>query len=445
MLKRINNATLFFIQLSVSAKPADMNKKLTVEIASLLLIAIMLGITACVKDSCKEMHTYTFYEAVYKTKTAVRENIKSNTPRPVENPGKINILGNYIFLNETDKGIHVIDNSNPAQPKNIAFIDIPGNMDLAVKGNTLYADLYTDLVAIDISNPASVKLSKVIESVFPYRYWGNGFVGTNNSDQIITDWVKRDTTVTESCERQNWLIEGRADVFFAAQSSNSSASVSPIGIGGSMARFTIMNDRLYTVGISDLDVFSIINANDPKHTNRLNVGWNIETIYPFKNRLFIGSQTGMFIYNVSNADAPVPAGQFNHLRTCDPVIADDNYAYVTLRSGTTCGGFTNQLDIVKLNSITDPVLQKTYPMKNPHGLSKDGDLLFICDGEAGLKLFNISDVMNIQLLEELTDINAYDVIAMNKIALVVARDGLYQYNYANPADVRLLSKIAIAK
>jgi len=430
--------------LSVSAKPADMNKKLTVEIASFLLITVILGMTACVKDSCKEMHTYTFYQAVYKTKSEVRENIKSNSPRQVENPGKINIHGNYIFLNETDKGIHVIDNTNPSQPKNIAFIDIPGNMDLAVKGNTLYADLYTDLVAIDISNPASVKLSKVIESVFPYRYWGNGFVGTNNSDQVITDWVKRDTTVAVSCERQNWVMDGRADVFVAAANSNSKAS-SPIGVGGSMARFTIMNDRLYTVGTSDLDVFNIVNANDPKHTNRLNVGWNIETIYPFKNKLFIGSQSGMFIYNVSNADAPVANGQFNHVRSCDPVIADDDYAYITLRSGTTCQGFTNQLEIVKLNNITDPVLQKTYPMKNPHGLSKDGNLLFICDGDAGLKLYNASNVMNLKLINEISDLNAYDVIAMNKIALVVAKDGLYQYNYANPVNIRLLSKITIAK
>jgi hypothetical protein len=422
-----------------------MTKKLTVEIASFLLITVILGMTACVKDSCKEMHTYTFYQAVYKTKSEVRENIKSNSPRQVENPGKINIRGNYIFLNETDKGIHVIDNTNPSQPQNIAFIDIPGNMDLAVKGNTLYADLYTDLVAIDISNPASVKLSKVIESVFPYRYWGNDFRGTNNSDQVITDWVKVDTTVTENCERQNWLFTGRADIFFAAQSNSSATSVSPIGVGGSMARFTIMNDRLYTVGTSDLDVFNIVNANDPKHTNRLNVGWSIETIYPFKDRLFIGSQTGMFIYNVSNADAPVADGKFSHVSSCDPVIADDDYAYVTLRSGTACQGFTNQLDIVRLNNITDPVLQKTYPMKNPHGLSKDGDLLFICDGDAGLKLYNAANVMNLQLIMEIGDIDAYDVIAMNKIALVVAKDGLYQYSYANPAEIRLMSKITVPK
>lgn len=84
-------------------------------------------------------------------------------------------------------------------------------------------------------------------------------------------------------------------------------------------------------------------------------------------------------------------------------------------------------------------------MKNPHGLSKDANLLFICDGDAGLKLYNAANVMNLQLIKEFSDIDTYDVIAMNKIALVVAKDGLYQYDYSNPADIHLLSKIVINK
>ena len=179
-----------------------MNKKLTVEILSFLLITVMLGMTACVKNTCKQKHTYTYFEAVYKTKEAVRANIKSNPARSVENPGKIYTLGKYIFLNEVDKGIHVIDNTNPSQPRNIFFIDIPGNLDIAVKGNILYADLYTDLVAIDISNPANIKVEKIIDGIFPERYYGNGFVRGASNDQIITDWVKKETTVTESCDQQ---------------------------------------------------------------------------------------------------------------------------------------------------------------------------------------------------------------------------------------------------
>ncbi len=131
----------------------------------------------------------------------------------------------------------------------------------------------------------------------------------------------------------------------------------------------------------------------------------------------------MYIYNVSNPDAPAAAGKFEHVRTCDPVIADDTYAYVTLSSGSTCQGFTNELDILKLNNITDPQLLKVYNMTNPKGLSKSGDHLFICDGAAGVKVYNAADVMNLQLLKTISGVDAYDVITNNNVALVVAKDG----------------------
>ena len=276
--KRILNRTTFrLIRLSDFQNHSIMNKRLTVEVLSFLLIATMLSFSACIKDTCKQEYTYTYYEAVYKTKAEVRANIKTNAPRQAENTGKIYIRGNIIFLNEVDRGIHVINNANPSQPVNVAFIDIPGNMDMAVKGNILYADLYTDLVAIDITDPLNVKVKKVIEGVFPYRYWGGGFAGpANNSDLIVTDWVRKDTTVTSSCNQPgSWWGRG-GDVFLsstralptvplreAGSPSSPSSSSSPIGAGGSMARFTIMNERLYTVSTSDLDVFNISNSADP--------------------------------------------------------------------------------------------------------------------------------------------------------------------------------------
>ena len=101
-----------------------------------------------------------------------------------------------------------------------------------------------------------------------------------------------------------------------------------------MARFSIVNNYLYTVNNSQLTSFNITTANNPVKTATQTVGWNIETIYPFSNKLFIGSMTGMFIYDISNPATPVAQGQFTHVRSCDPVIADGNYAYVTLRGGT---------------------------------------------------------------------------------------------------------------
>ncbi|HEY9362669.1 MAG TPA: hypothetical protein VIQ00_05375, partial [Chitinophagaceae bacterium] len=227
----------------------------------------------------------------------------------------------------------------------------------------------------------------------------------------------------------------------SAESKSNGFAPSPFGMGGSMARFTIVNERLYSVTQSDLNVFDISNMADPYFTKKVNIGWSIETIYPFKNNLFIGSSAGMFVYSINNPDNPYQVGQFSHVRSCDPVIADDDYAFVTLRSGSTCQGFNNQLDILRLNTLTNPTLVKSYQLTNPHGLSKDGDLLFICDGADGLKIFNAASVSNLQLVKKVGGIETYDVIAWNSIAFVSAKDGLYQYDYSNINDIRLLSTI----
>ena len=428
--------------LSEVHKTAAMKKFLLPAVLSLSIL-----FQGCLKDSYEHTYSYTYYKPVYKTTAEVRSNIKSNAPKPVEQPGKIYLLGQYIFLNEMDKGIHVIDNSNPAQPKNIAFIDIPGNLDIAVKGNTLYADLYTDLVAIDISDPMHVTLKKVVEDVFPHRYY-NGYF-TPDSTRIIASWEKRDTTVTEKSQMGGWLKSTDIFMSYAAggvnNSSGGAVSVSPVGVGGSMARFTIANNRLYTVGTADLNVFNITSSFAPVNVARKNLGWNIETIYPFMDKLFIGSSSGMFIYNITNPDNPVQIGQFAHFESCDPVIADNQFAYVTLRSGSVCQGFTNELEVLQLNNLTNPSLLKVYPMVNPHGLSKDGSTLFVCDGREGLKIYDAGSVTNMQLIKKISGLEAYDVIAMNGNAIVVAKDGLYQFNYSNTASIYQVSRITISQ
>ena len=101
----------------------------------LVTIFPVIFFSGCIKDTCRQSRSYTMYVPVYKTNEEVRLNIKSNPAKEMERPGKLFIKGHYIFLNEVDKGIHVIDNSNPASPRNVSFIDIPGNVDLAVKGS----------------------------------------------------------------------------------------------------------------------------------------------------------------------------------------------------------------------------------------------------------------------------------------------------------------------
>jgi hypothetical protein len=149
----------------------------------------------------------------------------------------------------------------------------------------------------------------------------------------------------------------------------------------------------------------------------------------------------MYMYNITNPYSPVQLGSFTHARVCDPVIADDNYAYVTLRNGTQCAGFLNELNVVDISNLMAPVLQKKYDLFNPHGLSKDGNLLFVCDGKDGIKIFDATDRQNLVLKKQIPNLNTYDVIAYNGLMIVVAADGLYQYDYTNANNIVLVSKI----
>lgn len=220
------------------------------------------------------------------------------------------------------------------------------------------------------------------------------------------------------------------------------------GEGGSLARFTIINDALYTVDHHQLKVFDISQTTNPNLLNTIDIGWNIETIYPYQDKLFIGSQTGMFIYDAADSEQPEFLSEFTHARSCDPVVSDGEYAYVTLRDGVACANANNQLDIVDVKDLEDPELLKSYPMTQPAGLAIDGNLLFICDGASGLKMFDVSDKLRIDenQLDVVTDIVPFDVIPIRseKRLIVSAEGGLYQYSYEGVQQLELLSKIEVA-
>lgn len=410
-----------------------------ISLSSFFGVICLIGafsLQSCLKD--KATKTYTILRPVIEDRATVLANIKPSAPESLSRPGKIFLYGSYLFINEVDKGVHVIDNSRPENPRNISFIKIPGNVDIAVKGNRLFADMYADLVSIDISDPLSAKLVSVTEGIFPERNFGAGF--NLSSNQLIVDWISKDTTIDQITQ-----FECNQCYFSDALAlSQTGGKASPVpGIAGSMARFAIVSDILYAVNSRSLKIIDISSPSEPEYIRTEIIGNDIETIYPFKNRLFIGSATGMFIFNIDNPLVPLRLSAFSHARACDPVVADDSHAFVTLRTGNTCAGNANQLDVLDISNLQSPRLLKTYRLENPHGLSIDGSLLFICDGSAGLKIYDASKVDDLKMIKHVPGLNAYDVIAWNKNLILVAAEGIFQFSYHNSSDIRLLSTLPI--
>jgi hypothetical protein len=135
-------------------------------LVSLALLLILL-------DSCKYSNPpapqpadrTTGYRAVYISNEDLRT-VTVQAPQPLLNPGKIYVKDGYLFVNDQQRGIHIFDNRNPAKPVDMGFLRIPGNSEMAIKDSTLYANNGPDLLAINIGNPANVRVVKRIENVF---------------------------------------------------------------------------------------------------------------------------------------------------------------------------------------------------------------------------------------------------------------------------------------
>jgi hypothetical protein len=198
------------------------------------------------------------------------------------------------------------------------------------------------------------------------------------------------------------------------------------GVGGSLARFAVASNHLYTVNPTHLNAYDVSTAENPVHQKAMNLGFGIETVFPYKDNLFIGTQDGMKIMDISLPDNPVLISDYSHIRSCDPVVANDQYAFVTLRTDVACTRGVNELQVIDISDLKKPKRLKSYPMSQPRGLALDGDQLFVCDG--GIKHYDASDPLNLVLKEKVI-IEATDVIAYNGILMVVGRDGIYQYDY----------------
>ena len=429
-------------------------------LVKVLIINLPFIIIVSLPFSCEDrfVESYKANVPVYMSYEALRTSVNQDEPFQLNNPGKLYFKDNYIFINENQEGVHVIDNSDPSDPINVTFINIPGNVDISIKDNILYADSYVDLVAIDISNLEDITEVDRMEDVFPYviPYYDVAYQIENVDEQkgIVVDWKVKEVEKTVDYNQPRYPVYPRYDYMGSLESmspvkmnSSGSGGTSSFGIGGSMARFTIAENTLYALHQNSLKIFDITSPTNMLNNGDKAIGWGMETIFPYNDHLFIGTQTGMLIYNISTPTNPIHVSTFNHIRSCDPVVVDEEYAYVTLRDGNNCGETVNQLDVVNIKNYNNPFLVKSYPMTNPHGLGIDDKILFICDGDAGLKIYNATDPKKIKENHLITfsDLNTYDVIPVNDILLMIGGDGFYQYDYSDIYDISLLSHIPVLR
>ncbi len=425
----------------------------------LFIGSVLFSTQSCQTDHCEQIVLTVEHESFYASVNSFRQNISVKGPQELSIPGKIYFYNDLLLINEAYEGIHFIDNSDPSNPVFLKFIEIMGNTDFAIKDGKLYANNQVDLITFDISNLDDIQLESIAEEVF-LPEWMEYI--SNNPDQEHY-WYEKPikTTQVMTCKEfeaaqivpgglgrngAGIFVQDDFGVLESAVAFDSNSGSGGTGTGGSMASFIIVGDYLYTLDPNTVFTFDISNSESPEKISENYVGWGLETIFAHETELYLGSSNGMYILTLEDPAYPQYLSSISHVGACDPVYVKDDYAYVTLRSGTLCDGFTNQMDLVDISDKTNPILVKTFPMTNPHGLSISGDELYLCDGPDGLKVFDISDPFSLSrnLLEEYPDKFAFDVITLpqyDNLMIMIGIQGLVQFDYTNPQNLKELSTI----
>ena len=418
--------------------------------------ALLLSAICLISYSCKDKTTGTYMAntPTYIDFDEFREtSFEMTSPRELKNPGKIWIKDQYLFVNEVLKGIHIFDNSNPSNPQNIGFIEIYANTDLAVRGNILYADNYNDLLSFDISSINSPELICRTNDVFNFEAANNlpGYDSSLPSAGVIWDKGVILSWTQEKVTEDIGGVYAFGGPFitndigtFESNITGANASISNVSIGGSMARFSVTGNHLQILEKRVLTTYSL-SGTCPSQTSTTNIWREGETLFSANDHLFIGTTTGMLIYNLDSPEAPVFVSDYPHVNSCDPVVVTGDKAYVTLRTGNRCQGDINELVIVDISDLTNPTEIATYQMTNPHGLGIDGNTLFLCDGSGGLKVYDRTNDLDLEnnLISHFEEINTYDVIPYNNNLIMSSGAGIHQYNYSDISNITEISLIPV--
>lgn len=384
---------------------------------NLLCIAIIAAITlhSCTKDSGKVEVSYLEATAIYGSMDDLRILGLNEGPRSIENPGKIYIAEDFVLIGDEGKGIHVMNNASKDDPVGVGFINIPGNKEFFVHGDYLYAESYYDLLKIDISNPVQAEL--VSRAEFAIQ---DEFVNDKGETLVGFDYEEKTVVLDENDDFMNEILGDQLVYLDFARNVIPKSSVPSSFAGnsaqsiGTVNRITKSGDYVYVVSNNNMIVVGDRGSGALENVTRIeNIKEEMETVFPYQNKLFVGSKSSMSIFDITDSGQPVQLYEFEHATSCDPVLPHADVAYITLRTAdfSACPGNINALLAIDINDLSNPIELEEIQLASPYGMAVINDHLFVGNGENGLSIFDVTNPKNPSLISTRTDVVAYDIIA----------------------------------
>lgn len=221
-------------------------------------------------------------------------------------------------------------------------------------------------------------------------------------------------------------------------------------LNGSYASILPVKGFVYAINRTELVTFKKTDRGLDR-INTQDVGFGVENIYYYLDNLFIGSESGMYIFSIEENGVPKRQNHQSYGMTdtpwqgpCDPVIVHQGTAYVTLSStveGRCSRTDINELRLYDVQNINAPRLLSVTQMVKPKGLGIKGNHLFVCEDTHGLTVMDVSNSSQPIIFKKIQGFTAYDLIVNGDKLAVVGPKEIRQYDISDINNIVEYGKI----
>ncbi len=311
-----------------------------------------------------------------------------------------------LLVSDAVNGLIVYSVADASAPEYLQAIPLREHTGVAVVGEVVYANSGGSILALSLVSDSSYRVLSVIGPP-TYYHEGSSPVNEYHGGGL-------------SCG-------GPSE---AVSVSNDAGS----GAGGSYAVFAVAGTHLYHLRGGSLVTVDVSNPKDPREIGDLYINWSVETIFSTGEHLYIGAPDGMFVVDIARPSQPELISSVGHFRSCDPVVVQGSYAYVTLRAGGTCGGTQSRLMVVDVSDPADPYTVFETFVDSPWGLCVRENSLFVAFGTAGFGLYDVAEPSSPRFVQSWGNHASKDFIWRDNHLFLMGFDRITILDVADPTQ-----------
>ena len=378
-------------------------------------------------------------------------------------PGRLQVVGDLAYVAAAYEGLNIVDISTPAVPVLLSSLtDISGVTDVQVTGNHAFLSHGGDgLYVVDVSDPAAPFVAGGLDLIdignsasCLVEHFDFVYLGTDEGLQVIDVLDKNTPTlvnkvggldINTASFHGDRIIAGLSHLGLAvidAQhpdlSSHTATHVTP----GFNANAMIIRDQVGYVCYGGSGV-QVLDLSDPDHPLEMA---DLETPNSATEMVFYGADMAV-VTDLSDAMHVVDISDPYHPSILGSLGLEDiprglavsetaQQAYVSMNWGG--------VKIVDISNPAAPVqLFETWDMWMPDQIVADYPLIYVCDGDHGFQVLDVSDTYN---PERLGTVEAYGPgLAVDFAAQLayVAGEGLMVVDISDPLNLDVVTEVMV--